>query len=88
MATVKSIATTDVQPDSRRARSAMPRALLTLTSLTIIGVIVGLYLALGYAGTEIEQGDVQRIFYTHVATFSGAAVAFSATVIGGILYLR
>ncbi|MCL4248068.1 MAG: cytochrome c biogenesis protein CcsA [Anaerolineae bacterium] len=88
MATVKSIDTMGASSDSGRERSGMPRALLLLTSLTIIGVIVGLYLALGYAGTEIEQGDVQRIFYVHMPAFFGAFVAFSATTIGGILYLR
>jgi heme exporter protein C len=31
---------------------------------------------------------VQRIFYLHVSSFAGAFVAFAATVVGGVLYLR
>jgi heme exporter protein C len=65
-----------------------PRLLMILTIATVVGVLVGLYVALGYAGTEIDQGDVQRIFYIHMPSFFGAFVAFGATSLGGILYLR
>lgn len=65
-----------------------PPLLRLLTVVTALAVLVGLYLALFYAGTDLTQGNVQRIFYIHVAAFSGAFVAFSATVVGGLLYLR
>lgn len=62
--------------------------LRVLTVLAIAGFALGAYFALVYAGTDIEQGNVQRIFYFHVAAFSGASVAFIAAVVGGIAYLR
>jgi heme exporter protein C len=71
-------------PESKR----QPMALTILTVLTVLAVGLGLYLALRVAGTDIEQGDVQRIFYIHMPAFFGAFVAFSATVVGGIQYLR
>jgi len=59
-----------------------------LTIVTILAVAGGLYMALGYARTDVFQGEVQRIFYIHVASFAGAFVAFCAPVLGGIMYLR
>jgi heme exporter protein C len=59
-----------------------------LTFVTVVGFAIGTYFALIYAGTDTNQGNVQRIFYFHVAAFSGGAVAFAAAVIGGIAYLR
>jgi heme exporter protein C len=75
------------QPASVQERG-MPRLLVITTIVTIIAVAIGLYLGLFYAGTDIEQGEVQRIFYIHVPSFSGAFMAFGATVIAGILYLK
>jgi heme exporter protein C len=66
----------------------IPRALAILTVITVLAVAGGLYMALGYAGTELTQGEVQRLFYIHVPAFSGAFVAFVGTVIGGVMYLR
>ena len=65
-----------------------PRLLIGLTVITAILVAIGLYLALGYAGTDIDQGNVQRLFYIHMPAFFGAFGAFTATVFGGIMYLR
>lgn len=64
------------------------RNLKILTAVTIIAVAFGLYMALVNAGTDIQQGEIQRIFYIHMPAFFGAFVAFSATVIGGVQYLR
>lgn len=72
-----------VKPSVTRTRN-----LKILTGVTIIAVAFGLYMALVNAGTDITQGDVQRIFYIHMPAFFGAFVAFSATVIGGVQYLR
>lgn len=63
------------------------RVLWFLTVITIIAVIYGLYVGLFVAGTDIEQGEVQRLFYLHVPSFSGATIAFVGTVVGGIAYL-
>lgn len=68
--------------------AARTRQLYWLTGITLAAVLFGLYLALISAGTDIDQGDVQRLFYIHMPAFFGAFVAFTATVIGGIMYLR
>jgi heme exporter protein C len=66
----------------------IPRALRILTIVTLIGLGITLYLGLFNVGTDVEQGQVQRLFYIHMPSFFGAFTAFSATVIGGIQYLR
>ncbi len=65
-----------------------PRLLVILSLATVIGVLIGLYFALVYAGQDVDQGDVQRIFYIHIASFFGAFGALGATLVGGIAYLR
>jgi heme exporter protein C len=65
----------------------MPMALKVLTALLILGFILTLYLGLFNAGTDIQQGEIQRIFYIHMPSFFGAFTAFGATVLGGIMYL-
>ncbi|GAB4315419.1 MAG: cytochrome c biogenesis protein CcsA [Phototrophicales bacterium] len=66
----------------------MTQRLHILTGITIISVVFGLYLAFGYARTDLEQGEIQRIFYIHMPSFFGAFTAFTGTVIGGVMYLR
>ncbi|MEO8607296.1 MAG: cytochrome c biogenesis protein CcsA [Chloroflexota bacterium] len=68
--------------------SSRPRLLTALTIVTIIAVIGGLYLALFWVGTDVDQGQVQRIFYIHLSAFAAAFVSFSTTVVGGVMYLR
>jgi heme exporter protein C len=68
--------------------SSRPRALTILTIVTILAVAFGLYLALFWVGTDIDQGHVQRIFYIHLSSFTTAFIAFGTAVVGGILYLR
>ncbi|HVO42326.1 MAG TPA: cytochrome c biogenesis protein CcsA [Aggregatilineales bacterium] len=60
------------------------RLLMGLTVVTALGMLVTLYLALVYAGTDITQGAVQKIFYMHIGAFSGGSVAFFVTVLAGI----
>ena len=74
-------------PESAAAVS-LPRWLIPLSVVTGLAVAGGLYAALGYAGSDIDQGDVQRIFYIHMPSFFGALTAFIVTVVGGIGYLR
>lgn len=59
-----------------------------LTGITVVAVLFGLYMAFGYARTDMEQGEIQRIFYIHMPAFFGAFTAFIGTVIGGVMYLR
>lgn len=86
---------TAVRPSSVRSAPAAdlkpepaPALLRILTLVTLVAVAIGLYMGLVYAGTDLDQGDVQRIFYIHMPSFFGAFLAFGATVIGGIQYLR
>jgi heme exporter protein C len=65
-----------------------PRALTILTVVTVVALGVGLYLALIHVPPEATQGEVQRLFYIHMPAFFGAFLAFGATVLGGIQYLR
>ncbi|MFQ3566589.1 MAG: cytochrome c biogenesis protein CcsA [Aggregatilineales bacterium] len=71
--------------DTKRDRLPLLRA---LTILALIGFAVGVGLALFYAGPDATQGNVQRIFYFHVAAFVGASVSFLTGFIGGVAYLR
>ncbi|NJL56925.1 cytochrome c biogenesis protein CcsA [bacterium] len=59
-----------------------------LSVLSAFGFFFGLYLALIYAPSDSLQGEVQRIFYLHLASFTGAFVGFISTVLGGMAYLR
>lgn len=63
-------------------------ALTVLSAAALVGVLIGLYFALVDAPTDSLQGDVQRIFYLHLAAFVGAFVGFVCAVIGGVAYLR
>ena len=67
---------------------APPNRLRLLTIATVIFTAIGLVMAMFVAKTDVDQGDIQRIFYFHMPSFFGAFVAFIATVIGGVNYLR
>jgi heme exporter protein C len=89
MSVVQDVQLTATQLEQSEAQAkAFPQRLKMLTIITLISVAIGLFLALVYAFTDDQQGEVQRIFYIHVPAFFGAFVAFGATVIGGIQYLR
>lgn len=65
-----------------------PRLLRLLNVLTVLALPVGLYVALFHAGTDISQGHVQRLFYIHMPSFFGAALAFGGALVAGVGYLR
>jgi len=69
-------------------RSAVPALLNGLSVLSVFAAAIILYMSLVYAGTDLTQGNVQRIFYIHVGSFAGAATAFFVSVVGAIAYLR
>jgi len=64
------------------------RALPVLTVVTVLAVALGFVLAFVVVGPDSVQGNVQRLFYIHMPSFFGAFVAFGATVVGGLMYLR
>lgn len=59
-----------------------------LSVLAGVGLLFGMYLTLVYAPVDPLQGEVQRIFYLHLATFVGAFVGFISAVVGGLAYLK
>ena len=73
--------------DLRIEASQQPRALRLLTMVTVLGFAATLALGLGAAGSDIQQGEIQRIFYIHMPSFFGAFTAFGLTVVGGLVYL-
>jgi len=77
----------DFQQDFQLEGRPQPPLLRLLTLATALGFAVTLFLGLFVAGTDVTQGEIQRIFYIHMPSFFGAFTAFGATVLGGILYL-
>jgi heme exporter protein C len=65
----------------------MPAALRVLNWLTGALFAVALYIVLFYAPREAVMGDVQRVFYFHVAAGWVGALAFLVTAVAGGIYL-
>jgi heme exporter protein C len=64
-----------------------PTALFILDIVSLVLVGVAAYLALVFAPTEAVMGDVQRVFYFHVATAWVALMGFVAAGAAGVIYL-
>ena len=64
-----------------------PKALIVLTWVTSAVFVVALYLVFFWAPQEAIMGDVQRVFYFHVAAGWVGALAFLVTAIVGGIYL-
>lgn len=64
-----------------------PNALRALNWITGAMFATALFLVFFYAPREAVMGDVQRVFYFHVAAGWVGALAFLVTAIGGIVYL-
>ncbi|MCL5256193.1 MAG: cytochrome c biogenesis protein CcsA [Chloroflexi bacterium] len=54
---------------------------------TLVFMVAGLYAAFIYAPREVTMGDVQRIFYFHLAAAWLMMLAFGVVFAGSILYL-
>ncbi len=65
----------------------MPKGLKALNAVTSILFVIALYLVWFYAPTEAVMGDVQRVFYFHVAAGWVGALAFIVAAVAGIAYL-
>lgn len=65
-----------------------PRALLILDILAGAAVLTTLWMALAYAPREAVMGDVQRVFYFHVASAWVGMLGYLVAVIMAVLYLR
>jgi heme exporter protein C len=75
---------------STDARTSLSRAgaKTGLAVLAVVLLLAALIAALIIAPSEVEMGDVQRIFYFHVAAAWTAFLAFFVVLIGSIAYLR
>ncbi|MDA8218365.1 MAG: cytochrome c biogenesis protein CcsA [Dehalococcoidales bacterium] len=58
-----------------------------LGALAFVALLAGLYAALVYAPREATMGDVQRIFYFHVASAAAAFLAFFVVFVASVAYL-
>jgi heme exporter protein C len=65
-----------------------PVFLILLDALAVLAVLVALWMALVYAPQEVVMGNVQRLFYFHVATGWTGMLGYLLAVIAGIGYLR
>jgi heme exporter protein C len=66
-----------------------PRALKFLNGFTSLVFVISLYLVFFYAPREAVMGEVQRVFYFHVAAGWVGALAFLVTAVaGGMLLAR
>lgn len=64
------------------------KAEVAIAILVVALVIFAGYAALFIAPDEATMHEVQRIFYFHVASWTAMFTAFSAALMGNILYLR
>lgn len=65
-----------------------PIVLLVLDILSLIFLAVAAYLALSFAPMEATMGNVQRVFYFHVANAWVGMLGFISAGVAGIAYLR
>ena len=64
-----------------------PLVLKILDWLSVILIAIGAYLSIWWAPQEAVMGDVQRIFYFHVAAGWVGMIGFLLAVFAGIVYL-
>ena len=83
-----SVATRDNPAQMPEYSISRTNILYALTVITAISMLITFYLALFYAPTDANQGQVQRILYVHVGGFTAGSTAFFMTVVAGIMYLR
>ena len=65
-----------------------PTTLKALDIASLIFLFVAAYLALVFAPTERVMGEVQRVFYFHVATAWVGLLGFVAAGVTGVIYLN
>ena len=64
-----------------------PIALKILDVVSVIVLAISTYLALFFAPTELVMGQVQRVFYFHIATAWVGLLGFIIAALSGIVYL-
>jgi len=64
-----------------------PRLLSTLDIVTVVMLLIATYMVFFYAPQEAVMGDVQRVFYFHVAAGWVGMLSFIGAAVAGIVYL-
>lgn len=67
---------------------AKPRLLTVLDLITLVLLLVATFLVFFYAPMEAVMGQVQRVFYFHVAAGWVGMLSFLVAAIAGIAYLK
>lgn len=70
-----------------RSVSKTPRLLQVLNFLSLALLLAATWMVFFYAPREAVMGEVQRVFYFHVAAGWIGMVAFIAAAVAGVLYL-
>jgi len=65
-----------------------PRVLSILDTITTILFVIAVSMVFFYAPTEAVMGNVQKVFYFHVATAWVGMLGFLVAMVVGIAYLR
>lgn len=65
-----------------------PRLLSILDTITAVLFVVAVGMVFFYAPTEAVMGNVQKVFYFHVATAWVGMLGFMVAMVVGIVYLR
>ena len=64
-----------------------PRLLTILDVVTVVLLLIATYMVFFYAPQEAVMGDVQRVFYFHVAAGWVGMLGFIGAAVAGIIYL-
>jgi heme exporter protein C len=67
--------------------NSKPRLLTILDVVTVLLLLVATYMVFFYAPQEAVMGDVQRVFYFHVASGWVGMLGFIGAAVSGIIYL-
>ena len=67
--------------------STLDRLLRIAAPMSVLGLLVSGWLIFLYAPPDAIEGNVQRIFYLHVASAITAYAAFGVVLVGSALYL-
>lgn len=67
---------------------AKPRLLNTLDIVTVLLFVIAVGMVFLYAPMEVAMGQVQRVFYFHVASAWIGMLGFMAAAVAGVGYLR
>ena len=68
--------------------NSKPAALRALDWASVILLLVGSYLVFFYAPMELVMGNVQSVFYFHVAAGWVGFLSFFVATVAGVIYLR